>query len=492
MMCALVALAAMLLPAQASENGVGIFEKHGDIGRVLDRGSVDYDQGTASYTVSGSGENMWSTTDAFHFMWKKATGDLAISAEVSFVGQGTEPHRKACLLIRQDLEADSAYIDIALHGDGLTSLQFREKKGGATHEIQSNLTAPGALRIVKQGRYVRMELAGKREKPVYSGAAMRMEFEEPFYVGLGVCAHNPNEIEKAVFSNVAITPLAHPSGRTRLYSTLETQAIGSTDRRVVLVTPTRIEAPNWLSDGATLLYNSGGLIYRVPAAGGVPERVETGFANRCNNDHGLSPDGETLAISDQSQGDRRSRIYTLSAEGGTPTLVTTNGPSYWHGWSPDGKTLAYCAERDGEYDVYTIPVEGGEETRLTDAAGLDDGPDYSPDGKSIYFNSVRTGMMQIWRMDADGKNQEQVTRGELNDWFPHPSPDRRWLVFLSYDKDVTGHPENKDVLIRRMRLETGEIDVLARVFGGQGTMNVPNWSPDSRRIAFVTYQLVPE
>ena len=177
--------------------------------------------------------------------------------------------------------------------------------------------------------------------------------------------------------------------------------------------------------------------------------------------------------------------------GGTPELVTPNAPSYWHGWSPDGKTLAYCAERNGEFDIYTIPVGGGQETRLTTAKGLDDGPEYSPDGRHIYFNSDRTGRMHVWRMNADGSGQEQVTDDEFNNWFPHPSPDGRSLVFLSYEKDVTGHPADKDVTLRRMNILDRKIDVLGRFLGGQGTANVPCWSPDGRRIAFVTYQYVP-
>jgi len=171
--------------------------------------------------------------------------------------------------------------------------------------------------------------------------------------------------------------------------------------------------------------------------------------------------------------------------------VTPEGPSYWHGWSPDGKTLAYCAQRGGEFDIYTVPVAGGPETRLTSAKGLDDGPEYSPDGQFLYFNSDRTGLMQIWRMRADGTGQEQVSDDGFNDWFPHPSPDGRSLVFVSFEKGVVGHPENKDVTLRRMNLESKKIDVLGRFFGGQGTVNVPCWSPDGRKIAFVTYQLVP-
>ena len=258
-----------------------------------------------------------------------------------------------------------------------------------------------------------------------------------------------------------------------------------------ITAPTRIEAPNWLRDGRTLIFNSAGRIYRIPATGGKPEVIDTGFATRCNNYHGVSPDGTLLAISDQSQGQRRSLIYTLPIAGGAPKLITPSGSSYWHGWSPDGKTLVFCGERGGEFDVYSIPAAGGEEKRLTTAKGLDDGPEYGPDGRMIYFNSERTGRMQIWRMRPDGSEQEQMTSDEFNNWFPHLSPDGRHMVFLSYEKEVTGHPANKDVSLRLMTLATRKIDVLGRIFGGQGTVNVPCWSPDSRRIAFVTYQLIP-
>ncbi len=285
-------------------------------------------------------------------------------------------------------------------------------------------------------------------------------------------------------------PFAAAGARPVLHSTLETQTISSTDRRVVYVTRARIEAPNWLHDGRTLIFNSDGRIHRVSDAGGKPEVIDTGFATRCNNDHGVSPDGTMLAISDQSQGRRQSLIYTLPVAGGTPKLITEAGPSYWHGWSPDGKTLAYCGQRNGEFDIYSIPAGGGPETRLTTAPGLDDGPEYSPDGKFIYFNSMRSGSMQIWRMGADGRDQEQVTSDEFNNWFPHLSADGRLMAFLSYDKDVSGHPENKDVTLRMMSLASKKIEIVARCFGGQGTINVPCWSPDGRRIAFVTYQFV--
>jgi hypothetical protein len=483
---------AAVLATNGDDPPLGIFEGHGDVGMVQHAGSVAFDAAARTYTVAGSGENMWSAKDTFHFVWKKMTGDVTLTADVAFVGSGKEPHRKACLLIRQSLDADAAYADVALHGDGLTSLQFRDAKGAATHEVQANVTSPRRLRIEKRGKYLLMYLAGKSEELQFSGAAVRLALEEPFYVGLGVCAHNKDVIEKAVFSNVELsTPPAAPKQRRVLFSALETQTIASRDRRIVYVTPTRIEAPNWLRDGRSLIFNSNGRILRIPVAGGKPENIDTGFATRCNNDHGVSPDGSLLVISDQSQGKRQSLIYTLPIAGGTPKLITELGPSYWHGWSPDGKTLAFCGQRNGEFDIYTIPAAGGKETRLTTAKGLDDGPEFSPDGRTIYFNSERTGRMQLWRMKPDGSDQDQVTDDEFNNWFPHPSPDGKYLVFLSYERDVTGHPENKDVTLRMMSLDAKKIEVLGRFLGGQGTINVPSWSPDSRMIAFVTYQLIP-
>jgi len=273
-------------------------------------------------------------------------------------------------------------------------------------------------------------------------------------------------------------------------SRLEVLTVATGEREVVYSAKAHFEAPNWSRDGRSLLFNQDGRILVLPLDERKPRLLDTGTATRCNNDHGLSPDGKWLAVSDQTQDGGQSVVFVLPSAGGTARRVTAKSPSYWHGWSPDGKTLAYCAERGGEFDVYTIPVAGGEETRLTTAKGLDDGPDYAPDGR-IWFNSVRTGAMKIWRMDPDGKNQTQMTRNEeYADWFPHPSPDGKHVVLLSYDRSVEGHPANKDVVLRLMPIEGGEPLVVARLFGGQGTINVPSWSPDGRRFAFVSYRLL--
>ena len=246
---------------------------------------------------------------------------------------------------------------------------------------------------------------------------------------------------------------AQEISRDMVSSTLEIIDIKTLDRKIVYQTDELLEAPNWTRDGRSLIYNSKGLLYIIPADGGLPNLIPTDFATRINNDHGISPDGTQLVISDQTE-TGKSLIYTLPIAGGKPKKITPLGPSYWHGWSPDGKTLAYCAERNGNFDIYTIPAEGGREERLTEAEGLDDGPDYAPDGKYIYFNSERSGTMQIWRMNLDGSGKEQLTTDKYNDWFAHPSPDGKWLVYISFGTDVpsNSHPPNKQVMLRMMNL----------------------------------------
>ncbi len=488
----ILALASSLTFAADAPAKLGPFEDHNDVGTVLHPGSANYDAAHQTFTIAGSGENMWSTADAFQFVWKKVSGDVAIAADIAFIGTGVNEHRKAVVMVRQTLDADSPYADVALHGSGLTSLQYRDAKGTLTHEIQANISSPARIRLERRGRYATMWLASKGQPFQVAGGSVPVSLEGTFYIGIGVCSHDKDIVEKAVFSNVEIqAPLPTPSTEPKLYSTLETITIDSTDRRVVYVAPNKFEAPNWTRDGASLIFNRNGRLEKIPVTGGKPETIDTGFAVHCNNDHGISPDSKSIAISDQTKDEDRSHVYIIPFAGGPPREVTSNGPSYWHGWSPDGKTLAFVGERNGEFDIYSIPFAGGEETRLTTAKGLDDGPDYSPDGNYIYFNSERTGRMQIWRMKPDGSAQEQITNDDSNNWFPHISPDGEWMVFLTYDKSVTGHPENKDVMLRLMSLADHKVTVLAKLFGGQGTINVPSWSPDSKQLSFVSYQLIP-
>ncbi len=283
---------------------------------------------------------------------------------------------------------------------------------------------------------------------------------------------------------------------SKIESSLKTVTISTHEIETVFTEKIHFEAPNWSSNGKYFVVNSNGRIFTIQTDGSGMKPVNTDFADECNNDHGISPDGKWLAISHNNKYDtiqteqwKKSAIYVLPIEGGIPRMVTSRSPSFWHGWSPDGNKLAYCAERNGSFDIYTIPVNGGEEKRLTHEAGLDDGPDYSPDGKYIYFNAFRKGSMQIWRMKTDGSEQEQLTNDSFSNWFAHPSPDGKWIVFISYIVDQgDAHPFGKDVKLRLMSLDDRNIkDITPVFFGGQGTLNVPSWSPDSKKVAFVSY-----
>jgi WD40 repeat protein len=499
----------------AQSQPLGIFTGSGDVGTpsTIGPGTASYDATKGAYTISGGGENMWAAADHFHYVWKKVSGDVTIEAAVEFAGskpEGGTPdqHRKAVLAVRQSLDSNAVYADAARHGDGLTSLQWRDAPGAVTHEVQSAIAGPARLRLEKRGNYVSMSIGGPGEPLKPAGGAARIELTGDYYVGIGVSAHNTGRIETATFSDVSVGTPPAAAGKTTLVNTLETISVRSKDRRVVYVVtqPGRIEAPNWYPDDSnTLYFNNGGKLYKVqadppgaprnPNRVATPEAVDLGMLTRINNDHGITRDGKFWAISDQSQtlnGSRSSLVYVVPFGSTDAKRVTDQGPSYFHGWSPDGSTLTYCAQRNGNFDVYTVSASGGPETRLTTAEGKDDGPEYSPDGQYIYFNSERTGGMQIWRMKPDGSGQEQLTKDDAENWFPHVSPDGASMVFLTYEKGVGDHPENKDVMLRLMNLKTGTVEILTRLFGGQGTINVPSWSPNGQYIAFVSYQVVPE
>ena len=288
---------------------------------------------------------------------------------------------------------------------------------------------------------------------------------------------------------------------SQIISYLEIYDTETDNHHVIKEFPFLIEAPNWTPDGEWLVVNMNGRLYKIAPDGSTDlMEINTGNINQCNNDHVISADGKWIYLSSNDPANEwwSSYVYKVPFEGGEPVKLTPTGPSYLHGVSPDGKTIAYCAFRDVDpaADVYVMPVKGGMEVRLTDAPGLDDGPEYSMDGKHIWFNSVRTGRMQVWRMKANGKEQTQMTFDtDMNSWFPHISPDGSKVVYLAYhDYEIApgDHLANLNVQLRMMPAEGGEPKVLVELFGGQGTINVNSWSPDSRKFAYVSYRLAEE
>jgi TolB protein len=474
----------------SQQSSLGAFADQTDVGSPLRTGRATYDAGKQEYTIEGAGTNMWAGRDEFHFVWRRLKGNFILTTHAAFVGKGVEPHRKMGWIVRASLDPDSPHAVAVVHGDGLTSLQFRKTKGAATEELISKVKAADVLQLERKGNIYRMSVT--RFGDVLTSDEVTLDLGDEVYVGLFVCSHNKDVTEKAVFSNVRITVPAKDNFvpyRDYIGSNLEVMDVATGRRKIVYTAPDSFQAPNWTKDGRALIYNRNGRLYRFDLAKQLPETIDTAFAVNNNNDHVLSFDGKMLAISHHSKDDgNASIVYTMPVNGGTPRRVTAKGPSYLHGWSPDGKYLVYTGERDGELDIYKISASGGAETKLTNAKGLDDGPEFTPDGRYIYFNSTRSRTMQIWRMKPDGSDQEQVTNDEYNNWFPHISPDGRWIVFLSFLKDVDpgDHPFYKHVYIRLMPVNTMKAKVIAYVYGGQGTINVPSWSPDGKRIAFVS------
>lgn len=282
-------------------------------------------------------------------------------------------------------------------------------------------------------------------------------------------------------------------------SRLELYDITTNSRTLIYEEDDHFEAPNWSRDGSYLVINSRGKLFRYDLETASKTPINTDFADKLNNDHGISPDGTQLVISHHDQTGtpygqrdfRSSRIYVLPITGGTPRAVTPKTPSFWHGWSPDGKTLVYVGLREDNFDIYAIPVAGGEEKRLTEDPGLDDGPEYSPDGSYIFYNSMQSGKMELWRMRSDGSEKTQLTNDAFSNWFPHPSPDGRHLVYIAYLEDQgSAHPPMKQVALRLMDLKDDTITTLCEFTGGQGTINVPSWAPDGKRFAFVSYSYI--
>jgi Tol biopolymer transport system component/regulation of enolase protein 1 (concanavalin A-like superfamily) len=496
---AALALLGALVAVSAAQTEVplGDFEHHQDVGAPKRAGHATWNAASQEYVLTAGGVNMWGQRDELHLAWRRLSGDFILQARVEFHGTGVDPHRKAGLIVRSSLDDDAPYADAVAHGDGLTSLQYRREKGGLTEQVVSDAKGADFLQLERKGNRFTMS-AARFGDTLARSVLEELPLGDEVYVGLFLCSHDPDVLEQATFSNVRIVrPVKDGFTPYREYigSLLELLDLASGRRTLLRRSAEPFEAPNWTTDGAALIYNTSGSgdgrgrLHRYDLATRQASVIDTGFAIRNNNDHVLSFDGRMLGISDQSQDQRQSTIYTLPATGGTPRRVTKLTPSYLHGWSPDGKWLVYTGGRGGEWDIYKIASDGsGEEIRLTDVKALDDGPEWSPDGRYIYFNSTRSGRMQLWRMKPDGSDPEQVTDDEYNNWFPHLSPDGSRIAFLSYGPDVAPaeHPYYKHVYLRVMPVTGGPARVVAYAYGGQGTINVPSWSPDGRMLAFVS------
>jgi TolB protein len=477
--------------ALSNDNPLGVFDHQADVGMVKNAGAATFDADRQEYTIIASGENMWFDHDEFHFVWKRIKGDFIIQARGHFLTEGGQPHKKFGLIARSSLDPNSAHANVSIHGDGRTSLLWRHAAGAKTEEKLSNVQAADVFQLERKGNTYTMSVA-RIGQPYAAEQITDIDLGDEPYVGLFVCAHNPDDIHKVLFDNVRLILPAKADFvpyRDFIGSNLEILDVDTGRREIVYHIGDNLEAPNWTPDGKSLLCNGRGKLFRFDLAAKMLVPVDTGSCTRLNNDHVISPDGRFIGISNNSREDgNKSIIFTIPAVGGTPQRITPKGHSYLHGWSPDGKFLLFTGQRDGNFDIYRIPAAGGDEVRLTTSAALDDGPQYSPDGRSIYFCSTRTGAMQLWRMNADGGGAKQLTNDQFNNWFPHLSPDGKRLAFISFppETDPTDHPYYRRVYLRLLPADGGDAKTIAYVYGGQGTINVPAWSPDGKRLAFVS------
>ncbi len=477
-----------------AQEKIGIFDSHLDVGDCKNKGFVNYNKEAQTYIIGGSGKNMWFGEDQFHYLWTSIQGDFILRTEVDFLGEGVDPHRKVGWIVKNDLNSETPHVNATVHGDGLTSLQYRRSIGGDTEEMVSEDSLPDVIQLERKGNEFIMSTA-RFGKQFVKVSATNEAIGNYVYVGIYVCSHNPEIVESARFRNVRIIKPAEENFvpyRDYIGSHLEVMEVASGHRKILHSNKNSIQAPNWTVDGKHLIFNSEGRLFRYHLKDKKIDPINTGFAIRNNNDHVLTFDGKRIGISHHNaKDDNQSAIYHLPIDGSAkPAMVTKKGvgASYLHGWSPDGEKMIFTADRKGQYDIYSIDVASGKEVQLTDEKTLDDGSEFSPDGEYIYFNSARTGKMKLWRMDSDGKNQTQLTFDEYNDWFPHVSPDQKWIVFISFPKDINpqDHPFYQHCLIRIMPYEGGKPKIVGYIYGGQGTINVPSWSPDSKYISFVS------
>lgn len=494
------------LPVAASK--LGIFSDQQDVGTVQKKGKAKYDRKLDTYTVTGGGANIWGSKDAFHYVFEQVNGDVTLTSQISWVGQGTEAHRKAGIMIRASLAPDSPYVDVMVHGNGMTSLQYRETPGGTTKEARSDLNAPKVIRLERRGDQFTL-YAGDTADDLKPTGPLTLHLADPVFIGFAVCAHNNALSETAIFKSPKIetgTPVTlgpeptHTQSSSIKHSKIAVYDLRTKSVDVVFQSDKLLEAPNWSPDGKYLLVNSGGELYRLPLGSSSPQlaKINDDGLLKCNNDKGYSPKGDLIAFSSSGKADG-SQVFTVPASGGQPKLIVPETPSYFHAFSPDGKYLSFVSRRNGNFDLFRVPTDGGTQEQLTSNPGYDDGPDYSPDGRWIYFNSNRSGKWEVWRMPADGagpedKSAQQITQDDLENWFPHCSPDGKWIVFLSFPRGTETHNDRLPGVRLRLipmpsetpRDETTE--TLTTFFGGQGTINVNSWSPDSSKFAYVIYE----
>jgi TolB protein len=488
--------------ARAAQNGaeLGQFAAQSDVGLVTPGGNAWYRAASDTYTLTGAGANTWYHVDDFHYLWKRLSGDVALTAEIRFppvtYRHPPDPHRKGILMFRQTLDSGGIYAAAAVHGSGMTALQYRRGRGANSEDIELNIDAPQRVRIEKRGDAFTLYLSMHGEPLHAVGASIELHLKEPFYVGLGVVSHDVDTVDQVEFARVrlqALPPLMKGAPQVR-YSTLRTiQTEDQFRRAMVIRTGTALmQSPDWLPHNPNIyVFEAGHMLaipYLDPAAGGEARIISTGLLVDCSGNYGVSPDGRLLAVSCAQAHGGPHQVYVLSTGGtGTPLQLTRGAQSFFHAWSPDSSTVAFTRGSASQADIFTVPAAGGAARQLTHDT-INDGPDYSADGKFIYFDSARSGQLQIWRMRSDGSGAEQITDDDCRNSSPHLSPDGKSLAFLAQP------PGSDDAIgaaaIKIVSLSDGLIRTLTQLQGNRDSFSMYGWG-DDHHLAYISYDSLP-
>ena len=486
-----------------SQNTIGDFKNTMNIGDSPNKNSILYNKELQFYTFKNTHITKTDGKNNSTYLYNKMDNNFILTANFKFIGNYDTSNAKVGWMIRKSSEEKNIYASAFISENKSTSFQWKKSKEelieSSNRKQSKNLQDNFEILQLERIDNTLIFRAARFGEPLQEISSQTFkDLPDSILTGLFFSCSNSDTITKAKVWNVRIDhPVADNYKSNKegyLGCRLEILDPFNGNRKVIYEKPDRFEAPNWMPDGNKLLFNMKGLLYKIPIKGGDLEILNTGFANQNNNDHGISFNGKLLAISHHRNGlpAGGSTVYTLPIEGGEPKLVTADTPSYWHGWAPNNKEVVYVAQRNkGDiYNIYRASIKDGKETQLTHfTSGHVDGPEYSPDGKFIYYNGTESGTMQLWRMNPDGSNREQITFDKWNNWFPHISPDGKWILFLSFPSDipVKSHPSYKRVMLRIMSTKKGsKSKVVAYLYGGQGTINVPSWSPDSKYVAFIS------
>jgi len=496
--------------AISQNKNLGIFSFAADIGKLSQTGSSAYNQQEQYYFISAGSSEKKNNQDDVHFLYKKIEGDFILTADFSIDPNIAAAEKEFGWMIRSSLAPDSKRFSACRNVKGIMYLKWRKNTNDSILNPRNITMFPKknmqTIQLERTGNQYSMRVANYGEPLQLLGEENLPELGNEVFAGLFIQSVGADKESAVKAWNVRIdkpvpytyhpNPLIQKTINTKeavVGCRLETIEINTGIRKIIHEAAHRFEAPNWMPDGEKLLFNDGGFLYKIPVTGGPLEKLNTGNVVKNNNDHGISFDGKMLAISSQKPEDKlySSAVFVLPLEGGTPKLVTKETPSYWHGWAPGNKEVVVVAQRNGKkiYNIYKVDIETGKEEDLTkNTTGHVDGCEYSPDGKYIYYNGNQSGTMQIWRMKPDGSEKEQLTFDEYNNWFPHISPDGKWISIISFPTDIDpdSHPSYKKVMLRIMPAAGGAPRVIAHLYGGQGTLNVNSWSPDSKKLAFVS------